>query len=86
MNHLFFACEYSDQVWKTILRWLGINRRPQKWEFEAIWAQQMIKGNRPKSEILGSLLATTVYSICREWHKIQCSRQTSYTDDLWFRY
>lgn len=45
------------------MKWLGILRKPDKWDLEIQWAQQMIKGRKVRSETLSSLLAATVYSL-----------------------
>lgn len=63
LNHLLFMCPYSTSVWKSILNWLGIIRRPGIWVDEVEWAQKNIKGRKPMAEVLGYLLAATVYTL-----------------------
>nr|XP_016484625.1 PREDICTED: uncharacterized protein LOC107805145 [Nicotiana tabacum] len=34
INHLFFACAFSSEVWKRLLEWQGIQRQAMGWQYE----------------------------------------------------
>lgn len=34
LEHLFFECNGTGTVWKTILSWIGYNRQPKSWTVE----------------------------------------------------
>uniref|UniRef100_A0A0V0HDQ0 Putative ovule protein n=1 Tax=Solanum chacoense TaxID=4108 RepID=A0A0V0HDQ0_SOLCH len=48
LNHLFFVCEVSTEVWKQLLKWIGITKVPAQLSEELKWAAVHAKGRNPK--------------------------------------
>lgn len=44
INHLFFDCHYSRQIWESILNRFQIQRSAGKWDDELNWAMGFCKG------------------------------------------
>lgn len=65
-SHLFFACNYTKEVWKTVLGEFGISRDPTSWEMELRWLKQAYKGRSTKAKIIRSC---TVYMLWWERNK-----------------
>ncbi|XP_059306304.1 uncharacterized protein LOC132057708 [Lycium ferocissimum] len=63
MQHLFFDCHYSKFIWKTLLSWVGITRQIGSWAEKVKWLSHQVHNNRPRSSILGFLIAASVYHI-----------------------
>ncbi|XP_058726861.1 uncharacterized protein LOC131598262 [Vicia villosa] len=76
LEHLFFMCKETKLVWRKVLLWMGIDRRPMKWNDEVATSRK--KGI--KNQLLKVAFAETVYSIWRNRndkifnHKDQISR------------
>ncbi|KAL4376218.1 hypothetical protein GQ457_02G037790 [Hibiscus cannabinus] len=43
-NHLFFYCNYSKMIWKSIMQLCALVRDPMCWENEVRWAFSCLKG------------------------------------------
>ncbi|WMV24145.1 hypothetical protein MTR67_017530 [Solanum verrucosum] len=43
IEHLFFECSFTSNVWNKILTWQGIQRPSLKWQDEVQWALAHIK-------------------------------------------
>lgn len=42
--HLFFVCEYTKEVWRTVLlKTTGMQRMPQDWARETSWLKRRCK-------------------------------------------
>lgn len=48
--HLLFACKGTNHIWKEVLRWMHIQRKPDCWNQEMRWMQDDAtkKGGRLK--------------------------------------
>ncbi|XP_019236644.1 PREDICTED: uncharacterized protein LOC109216874 [Nicotiana attenuata] len=66
IEHLFFGCTMTEQIWSNILKWQGIKRRAKGWAEEVRWAEMNVKGKSAKSHMYRICLAACVYHI---WHK-----------------
>ncbi|XP_057251784.1 LOW QUALITY PROTEIN: uncharacterized protein LOC104897326 [Beta vulgaris subsp. vulgaris] len=62
-NHLFFQCEYADQVWRPLLQLLGISRRGQGFREEKIIAAAKAHSRSRKAQIYVSLITEAIYMI-----------------------
>nr|XP_009589389.1 uncharacterized protein LOC104086761 [Nicotiana tomentosiformis] len=61
MAHLFFECQYSRNIWSTLLNWLGERHQIGLWEEEVVWLTKRAKNGRPRNSILEFLFAAVVY-------------------------
>lgn len=66
MTHLFFACGVSNQIWKKVLAWQGLNRDPMCWEAEVSRAESHAKGKSPRAQMYRMAMAAAVYYIWLE--------------------
>ncbi|XP_070043239.1 uncharacterized protein [Nicotiana tomentosiformis] len=66
LQHLFFQCPYSSQIWSALLRWLGENRRISNSEEKIDWISKKMRNNRPRAEIMKFLCAAIVYHVWNE--------------------
>ncbi|KAK4736875.1 hypothetical protein R3W88_000572 [Solanum pinnatisectum] len=66
IEHLFFSCPYSRQVWQKILQWQNIQKQASRWNEEQRWAHDHYKGNSPEAKIFRTTLAASVYNIWQE--------------------
>ncbi|PWA18530.1 reverse transcriptase domain, Reverse transcriptase zinc-binding domain protein [Artemisia annua] len=66
LNHLFFECPYSTQVWKAIKEKVGVKSLPANWD-DIIGRMIRMKHDRTiRSVLLRISLAACVYYIWRE--------------------
>ncbi|XP_019235475.1 PREDICTED: uncharacterized protein LOC109215818 [Nicotiana attenuata] len=65
-THLFFECDYSRKMWSSFLRWIGDNRQVGTWEEEIERLTTKQCNSRAHAEVLGWLLAATVYHVWNE--------------------
>ncbi|XP_059291162.1 uncharacterized protein LOC132044673 [Lycium ferocissimum] len=66
LNHLFFVCEVSAEIWQKLLNWIGIRKVPTHWTEELGWAELNAKGRNPQAEVYRMMLAAAVYYVWRE--------------------
>lgn len=65
INHLFFNCSGTREIWGNILDWLGRRHDPREWDMELAWIIENTKGKGWKSALLKMATAETVYNV---WH------------------
>ncbi|XP_040872094.1 uncharacterized protein [Glycine max] len=65
INHLFFNCSGTREIWGNILDWLGRRHDPREWDMELAWIIENTKGKDWKSALLKMATAETVYNV---WH------------------
>ena len=65
-DHMFFECNYSKELWKSILHCCGLNREVGNWNAELNWAMQRIKGKALLSLILSIAWKAFVYHVWKE--------------------
>ncbi|XP_070040460.1 uncharacterized protein [Nicotiana tomentosiformis] len=63
INHIFFQCDMSIQVWCKLLQWQGINRAAMPWLEELKWAEDYARGRSATAEIYRMTLASGVYHL-----------------------
>ena len=65
-DHLFFECEFSNQLWKNLQLKLGIKGNEQSWERTVNKLAEMYNGNSIGSVLRRISLAACVYFIWQE--------------------
>lgn len=63
VQHLFFDCEFSNEVWQKLLSWQGIMRRKKELQEEIQWTEKKAAGKSAGAEVYRMVLATAVYHI-----------------------
>nr|XP_016478967.1 PREDICTED: uncharacterized protein LOC107800323 [Nicotiana tabacum] len=63
MHHLFFDCDYSNEIWQKLLSWQGVMKRKKQWKEEVQWAEKKAAGKSAGAEIYRMVLTATVYHI-----------------------
>ncbi|XP_019241017.1 PREDICTED: uncharacterized protein LOC109221005 [Nicotiana attenuata] len=65
-SHLFFACDYSRQIWSSFLSRTGESSQVGNWEEEIERLATKQCNSKTHAEVLGWLLAATVYHVWKE--------------------
>lgn len=63
IDHLFFECPFTNQIWSQVLKWMRIDHKPAGWGMELNWIISCSKGKSNKAKILKGLFAETAYHI-----------------------
>ncbi|GAV75301.1 zf-RVT domain-containing protein, partial [Cephalotus follicularis] len=66
VNHLFFACSYTQHIWIKVLSKCNINRQMLSWPEETQWMANHARGNKPPRTIIKLVIGATVYHIWTE--------------------
>lgn len=66
LDHLFFECEFSKELWYRLLQWQGIHRAVMIWQDEIDWASRELRSNNPSADIFRMSLTGCVYYIWQE--------------------
>ncbi|XP_031118753.1 uncharacterized protein LOC116022262 [Ipomoea triloba] len=65
INHLFFTCDFSRQVWEEVRNGLGISRKTGSIKGAIKWAYRDARGSRLHSKIGPLAILCSVYHIWR---------------------
>ncbi|XP_058752400.1 uncharacterized protein LOC131625566 [Vicia villosa] len=65
INHVFFECRITNQIWKDVMDWLQINRQPRGWTEEVNWMIESTKKKGWRAYLLKIACVESVYGI---WH------------------
>ena len=65
-DHLFYDCNFSQQLWNEVLSLCGQSRRVTSWQGELQWAIQRLRGKSLMTEILRVAWHTVIYFIWQE--------------------
>lgn len=65
-EHLFFECMYTREVWKSVLRGIGILRRPLRWTDELRWIVRKCKGKSRDAKAVSTACASVIDELWRE--------------------
>lgn len=68
-EHLFFACKYTNEVWRVVLADFGIARNPTTWNVELRWLRQVCKGRNAKAKLIRVLFSCPDYMLWSERNK-----------------
>ncbi|XP_019265216.1 PREDICTED: uncharacterized protein LOC109242809 [Nicotiana attenuata] len=81
-KHLFFACPFSVDVWRRLLAWLGITRRPGSWDEELKWAMDHVKGKGSKTMIYRMSITGAVYHLWLERNRRVFQQEKICSEDI----
>ncbi|XP_060204443.1 uncharacterized protein LOC132632498 [Lycium barbarum] len=65
MDHLFFLCDFSSQVWDKLPSWRGIRRFSRRWDEEFTWEEQHVTGKTPQAAVYRMVLAAAMHYVWR---------------------
>lgn len=54
---------FSNQIWKSVLEWIGISRDILNWEDEKGWVTKNSKGKSVRSAAIRSSFAESIYQV-----------------------
>lgn len=63
INHLFFDCQETNRIWRTVLNWIQIPHVASNWNEELEWLSKKCKGKGWKAMVLKCAIAETVYHV-----------------------
>lgn len=66
VEHLFFACSFSYEVFSKALLWLGIQRSPKPWSEEIHILETHYNKNAVRHQIYRLIVSVAVYLVWRE--------------------
>ncbi|WMV57941.1 hypothetical protein MTR67_051326 [Solanum verrucosum] len=66
IQHLFFGCNYTGQLWARLLKWMHIQRPCMEWEGGLKWVEKWCKGKSSRAEVYKITLTAAVYFIWKE--------------------
>lgn len=66
IDHLFFECDFSKEIWSRILKWQRIHRQLKLWQEEIEWANIEMRSNNPTAKVFRMTFAGCVYYIWQE--------------------
>ncbi|XP_057808524.1 uncharacterized protein LOC131023004 [Salvia miltiorrhiza] len=66
LNHLFFTCEFSAQVWRKLANWCGVRQQAFAWDAEVEYLENQGTSNTGKQLMYRLVVATAVYHLWRE--------------------
>ncbi|GAV63835.1 hypothetical protein CFOL_v3_07353 [Cephalotus follicularis] len=66
LEHLFFQCPYTKNIWTTVLAMCNISRPILPWEEEVIWMTDHSRGHSFLATVRKMVLAASVYHIWME--------------------
>lgn len=62
-QHLFFECDYSLNIWSSILGWLGWQRQMLPWALEWQWVLHYSRSKTARCVLLKACFVAAVYEI-----------------------
>ncbi|GAV92425.1 zf-RVT domain-containing protein, partial [Cephalotus follicularis] len=66
VEHLFFACPYTNGIWTEVLNKCNINRPILHWAEEISWLVEHTNGNKPPLALRKLAIGATVYHVWME--------------------
>lgn len=66
IQHLFFSCPVTGNLWQRFLTWQGIVRSNQGWIDEVQWAQRYCKGKNRGAGVYKMVLVASVFQMWQE--------------------
>ncbi|XP_058783432.1 uncharacterized protein LOC131658115 [Vicia villosa] len=65
INHLFFICLYTRNIWLEVLAWIQVQHNPVGWEHEIDWLIQQAKGKSARVVVIKMAITKTIYEIIK---------------------
>ncbi|XP_058764072.1 uncharacterized protein LOC131637497 [Vicia villosa] len=65
LHHLFFECQTTNLIWRSVLHHIGYNRNPRGWSQEKIWLNSETRKKGWHRDLLKIAIAECVYGIWR---------------------
>ncbi|KAH0641836.1 hypothetical protein KY289_032810 [Solanum tuberosum] len=69
LDHMFFQCPYTAEVWRRVLTWQGINKSTMHWTAEVQWAGKYIKERSSTALVYKLAMASSIYHLWLERNK-----------------
>ncbi|XP_020266898.1 uncharacterized protein LOC109842430 [Asparagus officinalis] len=66
INHIFFECQFSAEVWNKIMEWLRFKWKPCNWNQLLNWYSCNLRGKGPMKKHKRMLLSMTMYTVWQE--------------------
>nr|XP_016474435.1 PREDICTED: uncharacterized protein LOC107796204 [Nicotiana tabacum] len=66
IDHLFFQCQYSANVWSKLLKWQGVTKVPTLWQVAITWAARHMQGKSTGMMLFRMTLAACLYCVWNE--------------------
>ncbi|XP_058750109.1 uncharacterized protein LOC131623109 [Vicia villosa] len=63
LQHLFYECRGTRNIWQAILKWMDMHHTPQGWTQELQWVIENSKNKSWKAQILKVVVAEASYEI-----------------------
>ena len=64
-SHLFFACNFTRQIWAQIRSWLGVSREMSTVESSLKWIKKEHRGTSIRSRAVLLAFSATIFEIWR---------------------
>ncbi|GAV80062.1 zf-RVT domain-containing protein [Cephalotus follicularis] len=81
IEHLFFACPFTQSIWIQILRMCNIRRQILPWPDEIQWMTDHSRGNRFPQDLQKLAFAATVFHVWMERNR-RCFKKSFLTREL----
>ncbi|XP_057800135.1 uncharacterized protein LOC131015733 [Salvia miltiorrhiza] len=82
LNHLFFVCPYSANVWDKLAMWCGVQRKAGAWDDEVEYLERQGASKTGKQLMYRLLVATIVYHIWRERNERRFNSKASHAESV----
>ncbi|XP_021732833.1 uncharacterized protein LOC110699631 [Chenopodium quinoa] len=82
VQHLFFDCEYSRQVWNKVLGILHVSKPVQQFSDEIDWMKKICRSSRLKNKVIHVPFTETVYGIWIQRNAVLFTGCCKSVDDL----
>ncbi|XP_058753388.1 uncharacterized protein LOC131626585 [Vicia villosa] len=63
IQHLFFECRYTKEVWSKVLHWLNVKHQAKGWDQELAWLGKVCRSKNWRSSSVKAAIAETVYAL-----------------------
>lgn len=63
VDHLFFKCPHTRNIWKEVLDWIQVQENPKAWIHEIEWLIQQVNEKSARAAMLKMAITETVYEI-----------------------
>lgn len=82
LEHLFFSCQYSGELWEQLTSWCKVARRRQSWDLEKLYLIQQCRSKSSKQTMYRSVVTVTVYLVWKERNARRMKGEHRRVEDL----